>query len=124
MFRMASYYNAKSHLEKRYFKEDLECLSKRLNQIKNRKNPFYKCLLNKTELHKVIELREGKYLLGCEDTYEIFDSKVRKIVKLKKDKHWKSNCRAFYKINDKLILIIFNDYTFGGKSISLWKYTV
>ena len=52
MFRMASYYNAKSHLEKRYFKEDLECLSKRLNQIKNRKNPFYKCLLNKTELPK------------------------------------------------------------------------
>lgn len=81
-------------------------------------------MLNKTELHKVIELREGKYLLGCEDTYEIFDSKVRKIVKLKKDKHWKSNCRDFYKINDKLILIIFNDYTFGGKSISLWKYTV
>ena len=52
MFRMASYYNAKSHLEKRYFKEDLECLSRRLSQIRNRKNPFYKCLLNKTELPK------------------------------------------------------------------------
>lgn len=82
-------------------------------------------VLNKTELNKVIELRKGKYLLGCEDTYEIFDSKVRKILKLKKDKHWKANCEAFYKINDKLLLIIFNDYSsFRGKTISLWKYTV
>lgn len=47
---MASYYNAKSHLEKRYRKEDLECLSKRISQIKNRKNPFSNCLLNKSEL--------------------------------------------------------------------------